>query len=133
MSDTEKQYTLTLTQTELDFVREAVTMSDWNIYALAESILPALDAAKPVKPRAPKALEPEAGPFEPDTGNRLLDEWLVSHHHADWRARLANALKPRRVGMMPMPAPAPGFPRRVMTQQERADLYRVHVIRSAHI
>lgn len=139
MSDTEKQYAITVTAAELDNLRATLSLAvdrsvrDRVYREIDRSTLAALDAAKPVKRRARKTPEPEPEPFIPDTGDEKLDAWLIAHHRPDWKTHLATALKPRRHGMMPMPAPASRRARKPMTQQERADLYRVHVIRSVGV
>lgn len=128
MSDTTKQYTLTLTDADLAALRDIVRATDEHPLLLAK-----LYKVRAVKPRAAAKPAPEPEPFTPDTGDEKLDAWLTAHHCPDWEARLAKALRRNVPGMMPMPAPAPGIARKPMTQQERADLYRVHVIRSVGV
>lgn len=128
MSDTTKQYTLTLTDADLAALRDIVRATDEHPLLLAK-----LYKVRAVKTRAAAKPAPEPEPFTPDTGDEKLDAWLIAHHRPDWRERLATALKPRRRNMIPMPAPAPGIARKPMSQQERADLYRAHVIRSVGV
>lgn len=76
----------------------------------------------PRKPAAPVEV------FAPNTGDADLDEFMRKHHSSDWQAKLKKALARNRPGMMTMPAPAPGIARKPLTQQERADLYRIHCV-----
>lgn len=128
MSATEPVFTVTLTAGQIAELRSAGEEGA----IINDDTIAALDAAKPVKRRR-KAAAPVADEPLIVTGDVHLDEFVASHHRVDWRDHLATALRPRRAGMVNMPSPPPGMPRKSLTQQERADLYRVHVIRSVGV
>lgn len=127
MSDPDPLFTVTLTAAQILELRyaheEGSTVNDDTIAAL--------DAAKPVRATRARAPRPAAEPFSPNTGSAAVDEFMIAHHRGDWEARLQKALRRNVPGMMAMPSPPPGLKKSPMTQGERADLYRIHVIRSA--
>lgn len=133
MSDPDTLFTVTLTAAELNSLRDLLgkAAEEWGPWSGDARILEALDAAKPVRATRARAPRPAAEPFSPNTGSAAVDEFMIAHHRGDWEARLQKALRRNVPGMMAMPSPPPGFKKRPMTQGERADLYRIHVIRSA--
>lgn len=129
MSDPQPLFSVTLTAAELAHLVRAYRFMQHE--SEVPSTLAALDAAKPVRATRARAPRPAADPFPPNTGNAAVDEFMIAHHRGDWEARLQKALRRNVPGMMAMPSPPPGFKKSPMTQGERADLYRIHVIRSA--
>lgn len=97
---------------------------------LAEELADALEARGYALRKKPASRKPAAPVevFAPNTGNPELDAFMRAHHRPDWEARLKKACARNRGGMMTMPAPAPGIPKKPMTQQERADLWRDHQV-----
>lgn len=73
-------------------------------------LLAALDAAKPARATKPRATPAAVEPFSPNTGNPAVDEFMRRHHSDDWEKKLRSALRRNVPGMLPMPAPAPGWP-----------------------
>lgn len=126
-------FSVTLTAAELNNLRDRLNKAaeEWGPYSGDTRVLEAFDAAKPVRATKPRAPRPAAEPFSPSTGNAAVDVFMIAHHRGDWEARLQKALRRNVPGMMAMPSPPPGFKKSPMTQRERADLYRIHVIRSA--
>lgn len=124
----EATYTVTLTGAELDHLRRAYRLAKHEIEVA--SALAALDAAKLVKPKRNAPPPAERRPLV-SQGDPALDAFIAKHHDPAWRARFKKAIQPKRHGMVSMPTPAPGIARRPMSQQERADLYRTHVISSS--
>lgn len=85
MSDTTKQYTLTLTDADLAALRDIVRATDEHPLLLAK-----LYKVRAVKPA------PEPEPFNPNTGDAALDEFMRAHHDPKYKP-------------LPMPKGAP-FP-----------------------
>lgn len=76
MSDTTKQYTLTLTDADLAALRDIVRATDEHPLLLAK-----LYKVRAVKPRA--AAKPE--PFGPNTGDEKLDAFMRAHHDPKYK------------------------------------------------
>ena len=92
---------------------------------LGPDLMSALDAAGYVvrkKPATRRTVAPVEA-FAPNTGDPRVDDFMRKHHRHDWEAHQRRAFA-SRTGMIPMPSPAPGRPKRSMTQTERANLYR---------
>lgn len=108
---TDKQYAAQLAE---DIAPRLARGLDAAGYTLKKK--PASRATKPAEPVEELVL----------TGDAALDTFIETHHRPDWRKKLAKALQKTRPGMMTMPSPPPGLPRKPMTQAERAALWEAH-------